>query len=601
MNRPTNTIFLMIMNKDDRLGEATAHEILELAARYYTEQTNREQKPGYTIEELIDAGTEAEIPDEYIQQAIKDIKDKRKQQQKKQNKSFKPGVFLLGAIAIVAGTIFIFKDNLPQAIKPVKIFADKEVNHVAPDTKVELKALGDTFSGYSTLRSVKFQNALKKQDLKLVYDNEFNQQARAEAINQGKADFIVTTLDRYLVYQPQGKIVGLIDRTVGADAVVFNNQAYPQLKSLLDLEALINTKASQGKWVKVVFAGDTPSEFLATVLDTKFDNFQLDNLEVLEVADSSIAWEKMQEDKDIALGILWQPFVTTAQSQGNTIALSSADAPKTIVDVIVASDRILANNPQAVTEFISTYYQSIDSSLQDSGFLTHQIAIDGKMQPQEAKAVANGIKFFSSIEANEWMQSGALQQRIEAIAGILTLAGKIDEIPNHSNLYTAEHLTPAVNRTQDLIKTISQDNPELAQKLQGVPTSKPKNPTPDKIAKAKPIGNLRVRGEVQFQTGSAQLTPDSKATLNKLSAEIAEFNPENIAVKIQGHTSKTGSAVFNQNLSRQRAEAVAKLLKPNLPHSFISEGLGSQQPLPGVDPASTQNQRTVIRLIRIGS
>lgn len=598
--------------QNGQLPEDTAHEILELAARYYTEQTNQEQATGYTFNELIDAGIEAEIPDEYIQQAIKQIEARNRENlSKKQKKSklksgliavSKIGVSLTIGIALITGVALRFKDNLPPVITQIgRGFAASKVDKLLPQTKVKLMALGDTFSGYSTLRNIKFQNALQKQNLELAYKNEFDQKARAQAIDRGKADFIVTTLDRYLIYQPQGKIVGLIDRTVGADAVVFNNRAYPGLKSLVDLETLIEQRANQGKWLKIVYAKDTPSEFLATVLDTKFDNFKLANLEVVEVEDSSVAWEKMQSDDDIVLGILWEPFVTTAQSQGNIVALSSADAPKTIVDVIVAGDRILANHPDAVTEFVSTYYQNIDSSLQDSSLLAHQIAIDGKMKPKEAQTVAKGIKFFSSIEANQWMQSGVLQQRIKAIASILTLAGKIDDIPSDTSLFTTEHLTPAVNRTKRLIEAIERDNPELAAKLKGVSKER-KAVTPEKIGIAPTIGDLRVRGEVKFTIGSAQLTPQSQAAIAKLSSEIAEFNPENIAIKVQGHTSKTGSAVVNQQLSQKRAEAVVKQLKQhNLPHSFISEGLGFAEPLPDIDPASSLNQRTVIRMVRIGS
>ncbi|MEO0926715.1 MAG: phosphate ABC transporter substrate-binding/OmpA family protein [Cyanobacteria bacterium J06643_13] len=591
-------------HKGEQLPEDTAHEILELAARYYTESTHQEQVKGYTIEELIDAGTEAQIPDEYIQQAIKDIEAKSFNEQRTKPRSNQPkkGLKVIAVAALVMGTGLIFRNNFAKIIIQVgQGFAATEAEIITPHTNVKLTALGDTFSGYSTLRNIKFQNALQEQNLDLTYKNEFDQKARAKAMDRGKADFIVTTLDRYLIYQPQGKIVGLIDRTVGADAVVFNNQVYPQLKSLVDLETLIEQEASQGKWLKIVYAKDTPSEFLATVLDTKFDNFKLANLEAVEVEDSSVAWSKMQSDSDIALGILWEPFVTTAQSEGNTVALSSADAPKTIVDVIVASDRILTNNPEAVTEFVSTYYQNIDSSLQDSSLLAHQIAIDGKMSPQSAKTVAKGIKFFSSIEADQWMQSGVLQQRIKAIASILALAGKTDDIPSDTNLFTAEYLTPAVNRTKRLLENVEQDNPELAAKLKGV-SKEHQTVTPEKIAIAPTIGDLSLRGEVRFPTGSAQLTPQSQAAIAKLSAEIAEFNPENIAIKVQGHTSKTGSAVVNQQLSQKRAEAVVEQLKQhNLPHSLISEGLGFAEPLPDLDPTSALNQRTVIRLVRIGS
>lgn len=144
-------------------------------------------------------------------------------------------------------------------------FVSTQANN--PNVKVTLKALGDTFSGYSTLRNKAFQASLAERGIGLACADEFNQQARAQALTEGKVDLMVTTLDQYLTHQPAGKIVAPIDRTVGADAVVLNTKAYPQLKSLLDLEQLAAEQQAQGEKLKIVYAGDTPSEFLAIVLD----------------------------------------------------------------------------------------------------------------------------------------------------------------------------------------------------------------------------------------------------------------------------------------------------------------------------------------------
>ena len=61
-------------------SEAKASEILELAAKYYsTEQQS------YTVAELVQAGTEAHIPDRLVIKAIQELKT-QKQQQLKQDK-----------------------------------------------------------------------------------------------------------------------------------------------------------------------------------------------------------------------------------------------------------------------------------------------------------------------------------------------------------------------------------------------------------------------------------------------------------------------------------------------------------------------------------
>ena len=513
--------------------------------------------------------------------------------------SFLVTVSLLFVGGWFAGGWFAVKSSI---FSQQKFLGDRK-SSTNPLAKVTLNALGDTFSGYSTLRSSAFQGSLLERGVGLNYADEFNQNARAVALNRGEADLIVTTLDQYLTHKPQGTIVALIDRTVGADAVVLNSKRYPQLKSLIDLEKLIQEQAGKGKRLKIVYAGDTPSEFLATVLDTKFDSFNLADLEIVKVEDASVAWKQMQKDKAIALAVLWEPYVTEAKKQGNTIVISSSDAPRTIVDVAVASDRIVQTNPEAVKHFVEAYYRRLDSSLQDKGLLVRQIATDGNLNTSEAQTIKDGIQFFTSVEAQDWMNSGTLEKRMKAIAGILTLSGQIENLPgNPETLYDSQYLAPIAEQTATIIDSIAADNPELASLLKGKSDSPIKQVSSAQIQQATPIGNLDVRGEVKFQAGSVQLTASGKQTLDRLVAEINEFSAANIAVNVQGHTSRSGSAALNQTLSKQRAQVVQNYLQSkNLPHNFVSEGLGFSQPLPGVDPDSSLNQRTVIRLVRIGS
>ncbi|MCM0593503.1 MAG: OmpA family protein [Gloeotrichia echinulata DEX184] len=65
------------------------------------------------------------------------------------------------------------------------------------------------------------------------------------------------------------------------------------------------------------------------------------------------------------------------------------------------------------------------------------------------------------------------------------------------------------------------------------------------------------------------------------------------------HTSKFGDADFNQTVSQQRAEAVAKYLRDrSVKLKIEAVGKGGQQPLPNIDPEDKRNQRTEIRLVR---
>ena len=251
-----------------------------------------------------------------------------------------------------------------------------------------LKLLGDTFSGYSTFRDSSFQEALKESGIQINYSDEFDQAARANSLGEGKADLIMTTLDQFLRQKPKGKVVGLIDRTVGADAAVLNSTKYPQLKSLLDLKKLIDSSKAKGEKLSLVYAGDTPSEYLALLLDTKFDAFNLSDFNVIEVADASEAWTILQdESKNVAVAILWEPFVAQAQKKGHTVLLSSRDTPKSIVDVLVASDRLVDSKPEQVSSLLEAYYRRIDANKRSASELQAQIAADGNLSPDDAATV----------------------------------------------------------------------------------------------------------------------------------------------------------------------------------------------------------------------
>jgi outer membrane protein OmpA-like peptidoglycan-associated protein/ABC-type nitrate/sulfonate/bicarbonate transport system substrate-binding protein len=472
----------------------------------------------------------------------------------------------------------------------------------------QLTILGDTFSGYSTFRHGPFQDALKEVGLTLNYEDEFDQAARAERLSQGEADLILTTLDQFLQQQPQGQIVGLIDRTVGADAVVLNTKQYSNLKSLLDLNKLVQQARSQGKRLGIAFAGDTPSEYLSLVLDTKFEAFSLSDFEVIRVADASEAWELMQappgsSDVDVAVAVIWEPYVTQARQQGYTVVLSSQDAPGAIVDVLVASERLIQSQPMLISELLEAYYRRIDVNVRNSTQLQAQIAEDGELSTADAASVLQGIEFFTATEAQSWFNDGTLERRIGSTAAVLTLAGRLEQVPqNPTALFSSEFITRAASNTQDLIELVRADDPELADRLAGQESAVRVGTTLEnsQIQTAPDIGNLEVQGDVGFGVGSAQLTATGQQTLNQLAQEIQEFNTQTVAVRVIGHTSQTGTANFNQALSQQRAQVVVNYLRnQGVQHNIVAEGKGFSEPLPGIAAADVRNQRTEIRLVRV--
>lgn len=501
-----------------------------------------------------------------------------------------PIVYILGVIAVSAG-LWSFRDTLFS-------FSKKSLS-VTNGGSDELVMLGDTFSGYSTFRSSEFNEELQQSGLSLRFENEFDQAERAARLEKGSADLIVTTLDQYLKHRPEGKIVGLIDRTVGADAVVLNTRKYLGLKSLNDLSQLI----AQGQPLGMAYAADTPSEFLAQVLDIRFDGFNLSDFNQLKVAEASDAWKALRDpNQNIAVAVLWEPFVSQARGQGYTVVLSSKDAPNAILDVIVASDDLINEDEETLTDFLSAYYLRMDQSARDNSELKTLIQEDGNLSLPQADLVLDGIDFFTSIEAGRWMEDGTLTKRIDATAAILVLSGQLSQVPPANELYSDLFIAEAVANTQSLIQLVQADDPELAKFLTGeADTDQPQTQlSAEAIQSSQPIGDLEVRGEVKFGVGSAAIATEGQQTLTKLAAEINEFNTETVAIRVIGHTSQTGSAALNQRLSQQRAESVVQYLKSqSVTHNILAEGKGFSEPLPGITANAPQNQRTEIRLVRI--
>jgi LemA protein len=90
-------------NPDKRIPEDIAPEVLELASRYYANHSQ-----SFSTSDLVAAGQEVDIPAEFIQQAIRDVELKRKQQQeeKKQSAHFRQRMLIIGAGIIAALSIW---------------------------------------------------------------------------------------------------------------------------------------------------------------------------------------------------------------------------------------------------------------------------------------------------------------------------------------------------------------------------------------------------------------------------------------------------------------------------------------------------------------
>jgi OOP family OmpA-OmpF porin len=111
----------------------------------------------------------------------------------------------------------------------------------------------------------------------------------------------------------------------------------------------------------------------------------------------------------------------------------------------------------------------------------------------------------------------------------------------------------------------------------------------------------RVRLEnVYFETNSANLLPESEATLNEVGTVLEKF--VDLQVEVQGHTDTRGSAAYNMKLSQARAESVRRYLLGRFhlrDGNVIAKGYGESQPETQEknDEERLRNRRVVLKAL----
>lgn len=110
---------------------------------------------------------------------------------------------------------------------------------------------------------------------------------------------------------------------------------------------------------------------------------------------------------------------------------------------------------------------------------------------------------------------------------------------------------------------------------------------------------LIMPGNITFKTDSADINAGFYATLNSVAKVLNKYDDS--TVMVLGYTDNTGSAEYNQALSKQRADAVAAYLEGQgvKASRFEVMGLGSSNPIASNATAEgrQQNRRVEIKII----
>jgi outer membrane protein OmpA-like peptidoglycan-associated protein len=194
-----------------------------------------------------------------------------------------------------------------------------------------------------------------------------------------------------------------------------------------------------------------------------------------------------------------------------------------------------------------------------------------------------------------------------AIAAIPALAQS-----NPSADSIIQSLKPSGNLTQSL-RGIKMANPgsaatpkpaTAATTASTATTAAPARPRPAAAAAAAPESGPSVSLTVEFATGSADLTAQSRQTLDQLGRALTSADLAQFRFRIEGHTDTVGSAGANKALSQRRADAVAAYLEQNfgvVPARLETVGLGEQGLAVSTPPQTANAQNRRVKVVNLGS
>ncbi len=109
---------------------------------------------------------------------------------------------------------------------------------------------------------------------------------------------------------------------------------------------------------------------------------------------------------------------------------------------------------------------------------------------------------------------------------------------------------------------------------------------------------------VNFPTGSADLTPAARASLDNLGKALASSDLATFRFRIEGHTDNVGSKEANLLLSQQRAEAVVTYLTSQYnvaPSRLEAVGKGQEEPLVDTPPQTPEARNRRVQVVNLGA
>jgi OOP family OmpA-OmpF porin len=310
--------------------------------------------------------------------------------------------------------------------------------------------------------------------------------------------------------------------------------------------------------------------------------------------------------------VTWTPGdVTVAQKKGGLVSIvSTREYSSQMPNVIIGIDKWMKSNRPLVAGMLQAVYEGGDAVKSDPKALAKAAEVSAAVY-HESDAGADYWEKYFDVQTERDKQGLRVQlggSAVNNLADNLLLFGLA---PGSSNLFAATYtvfgdivkqqypdLVPSYYPVSDILDTSYVQ--DVAAKAPAASTSLAAAEKPT-FSAAEPVRNVvsRKAWNINFQTGSARLTPEAERQMQQLLRDLLVANAA--VVEVHGHTDNAGAPQANMQLSESRAFAVKQWLEQQSPANFPEGRIrvfshGQENP---IVPNSTEAGRARNRRVEI--
>jgi NitT/TauT family transport system substrate-binding protein len=452
----------------------------------------------------------------------------------------------------------------------------------------------DSYAPYFPVRIAEVQGYYKSRNLTVrqvpfgLNGNEFSEEGRRAALRDGTFDVLLTTLDAVALFGDDrtGKVVAIVDESAGADKIV----ARAPIARLNDL---------RGK--RIAFSAGSVAEFYLyaslNLAGLKASDVQLRPVESVDAAVDLF----VQNGVDAVVG--WEPVIQEAIGAGGKVLLGS-DNYRAILDVMVVSNKALAEKPAAVQAFMDAWFEAVKLTTDDPGRAGTAVVQSGNTEwtgVENPEDYADALKLVAQATLGQnafaLRDPALLGNRLREIQGVWRAGGKQVVEVDTTRLIDGNFVQKTAERSE-LNSTRSPVNASF------VLTGRIALPrlTPEQLGNTQAVAELPLK-EIAFEPNSAVLSPQGQKDLAEQIVPVLRQTP-GLYLRVDGSAAQPlgDTPQENEAFARQRAQAVIFFL--------IGQGIDGNRLIEGYQrpqfPGSTdenqlrQDRRVIFTLVQPG-